>query len=124
MSVALNVAAIESGSRRKVVVIYNITFSGSYIQEASSPNEVADLTAATDTSNLGYRVPTRAPETLELLHSPGGTPGEAHVGTTAANGYLKFFKALNTEADAGAYNAAVTGDTTALLRATWSKGRY
>lgn len=124
MSVALNVASVESGSRRKIVVVYNVTHSGSYIQEASSPNEVVDLTAATDTGYKGYRVPSRAPETLEYIGAPGGTPFEAHIGATAALCYLKGFKALNTELDAGAYNAAVTGDTTPLLRATWSKGRY
>lgn len=124
MAVALDVVSIESGSRRKVVVEYALAFAGNYIQEASNPNEVLNLKTATDTLKKGYRVPSRSPELLELIGAPGGNPGKAVIGATPDVCYLKLYKATHAELDAGAYNAAVTGDTGIRLRATWQKGRF
>lgn len=111
MAVALVVSSVDI-TRRKKRITYNATLSGNY----ATNGDTLDFTAATDPSFKGARIPSVAPELIEVLGSPGGYDLEGVIGTLPTNCKLKAFGAGSggatpVEVSAGAYPAGITGDT-------------
>jgi hypothetical protein len=109
MALASVVRFVDYSRRRKVITL-GVTFSGSY----TTGGDTLDLTA---TTNPKYFVAAKfgtIPVEFVVCNDAGGCGFEWVPGTTLANGKVKVFSAANTELAAGAYNAALTGDTLIL----------
>lgn len=96
-------------SRRRRIVTVAVTFSVNY----ATGGDTLDLTAITNPafkSNAKFGSVPPA-EKVKFRNGAGGYDFEWVPGTTLANGKIKVFSSANTELAAGAYNAALTGDT-------------
>jgi hypothetical protein len=118
MPVALVVVGVDV-TRRKKKITYKPTFSGAY----PAGGDTLDLTAATDPSFLSARIPSVAPEVLEIEGAPGGNGAEWVPGTTPANQKVKLWASQHSEHAAAGYNAAVSGDANVRIVATFPIGK-
>lgn len=117
MSVALAVQSIDI-TRRKKRITYKLTFSGNY----TAGGDTLNLSTATNPKFLPAAFPSRVPDQIDVMGSPGGNAPEAVLGTGPSDNKLKLFSSANNELAAGAYNAAVTADANVLIEATWNVG--
>ncbi|MDE2102973.1 MAG: hypothetical protein KGL39_37360 [Patescibacteria group bacterium] len=111
MALALSVLSVDTDLRKKEVVVKAVA-SGNY----ATGGDTVDLTAVTNPSNriggfFGY------PGTIEdnsVEQGAGGYTAELVPGTSLSNWKLKIYSAPGTELAAGAYPAAITGDSFTL----------
>jgi hypothetical protein len=108
MAIAAVVKAVDFTRRRRRVSLA-LTFSGSY----ATGGDTLNLTTVTNPSFLSAAGFSTIPTTTDVSfrNGAGGYDFDFVPGTTLANSKIKLFSAANTELAAGAYNAALTGDT-------------
>lgn len=94
-------------SRRRKRWRLAVTISGNY----TTGGDTLDLTAVTNPSFIPAGAFAQVPDEFECQNPPGGYSCEVIVGTALNNSKVKFFSAPGTELAAGAYPAAITGDT-------------
>lgn len=118
MANTLAVQDVQTSERTKVV-IYKLTLSGSYVQ-ASPPStgEILNLSGASNAKMLpGAFWGLSGPDRMYALQGVAGNSAEFIAGADGQHWVMKLFASSNTELGAGAYNAAVTGDTNILVAA-------
>jgi hypothetical protein len=118
MAVALAVVSVDN-TRRKKRITYAATFSANY----ATGGDTIDFTAATDPKFKNARIPAVPPELIEVNGNPGGHGAEGVVGAANNNSKIKLYSASGTELAAGAYVAAVTGDTNVTITAVFPQSK-
>jgi hypothetical protein len=108
MAIAAAVKIVDYTRRKKKLVIA-LTFSGSY----STGGDTLNFTTMTNPSFVANANVAKIPSVADVVfqNGAGGYDFDFVPGTTLANSKIKIFSAANTELAAGAYNAALTGDT-------------
>jgi hypothetical protein len=106
MALAAAIQAVDFSRRRKTIT-YKVTFSGNY----TAGGDTLNLTTATNPKFLSGAFLGYVPTEYRVCNDAAGYGFEWVPGTTLANGKLKLWSSANTELAAGAYNAALTGDS-------------
>ena len=108
MALALTVQKVTMDLRDKELSISAVA-SGNYTAGGDTVN-LTSLLNPKNFSNALAGYPGKI-EDFSIEQMPAGYGGELIPGTTLANWKLKIFTTSNTELGAGAYPAAITGDT-------------
>lgn len=108
MSLALTVKKVNVDLRTKELIIAAVA-SGNYVAGGDTVN-LANLLNPSNHGNASAGFPGTIDD-FSVEQMPAGYGGELIPGTTLANWKLKITTTANTELAAGAYPAAITGDT-------------